>query len=92
MTTRGERRMAVTVDDLQKRLRDAHARIGHEGRFALTIDQSREADFYIVHWVRPSEYSLEDCRVVGSGTLDDCLAALDRYAELYRSRVTVAAE
>ena len=30
----------MTLEQLQKRLREAHARIGFEGRFAFTIDQS----------------------------------------------------
>lgn len=30
---------AMTIEEVQSRLRAAHARIGHEGRFALTLDR-----------------------------------------------------
>ena len=47
----------MTLEQLQKRLREAHARIGFEGRFAFTIDQSAalgsgrgHGGCYITHW------------------------------------------
>jgi hypothetical protein len=60
----------MTIEQLQARLREAHARIGYEGRFAFTIDQRPEAGCYITHWFRPTPYAFEDCKAVGSGTVE----------------------
>lgn len=81
---------AMTIGEVQARLRAAHARIGHEGRFALTLGLGLNGteDCYITHWFRPEPHAFEDCKAVGSGTLSDCLAALDRYAAAYRRRPT----
>ena len=80
----------MTLEQLQKRLRDAHARIGFEGRFAFTIDQSAaltgsktHGGGYVTHWFRPTPYAFEDCKSVGSGSVEDCMAALDRYVAAY---------
>jgi len=80
----------MTIEQLQARLREAHARIGHNGRFAFTIDQGSDqsttqsgSDCYITHWFRPTPYAFEDCKAVGSGTVDECLAGLDRYVAAY---------
>jgi len=76
----------MTIGQLQARLRDAHARIGHNGRFAFTIDQGGDHSAegcYITHWFRPTPYAFEDCKAVGSGTVDECLAGLDRYVAAY---------
>ena len=75
----------MTIEQLQARLREAHARIGHNGRFAFTIDQGGQSaeDCYITHWFRPTPYAFEDCKAVGSGTVDECLAGLDRYVAAY---------
>ena len=68
----------MTLEQLQKRLREAHARIGFEGRFAFTIDQSAalssgkgHGGCYITHWFRPTPYAFEDCKAVGSGSVAD---------------------
>jgi hypothetical protein len=80
----------MTLEELQHRLREAHARIGFEGRFAFTIDQSagleardQRGGCYITHWFRPTPYAFEDCKAVGSGSVADCIAALDRYTDAY---------
>jgi len=78
----------MTVEKLQERLREAHARIGFEGRFAFTIDQRPEAGCYITHWFRPTPYAFEDCKAVGSGTVEECMAGLDRYVASYIRRPT----
>jgi hypothetical protein len=85
----------MTLEQLQKRLREAHARIGFEGRFAFTIDQSAALDAgkglggcYITHWFRPTPYAFEDCKAVGSGSVADCIAALDRYVASYPKAMT----
>ena len=76
----------MDIETVQKRLRDAHARIGFEGRFALTIDQSPDIrdgrahdGCYITHWFRPTPYAFEDCRAIASGDIAGCLDALDAY-------------
>ncbi|HYD70963.1 hypothetical protein [Azospirillum sp.] len=81
-------RKAMTIEEVQARIRAAHARIGHEGRFALTLTLNGAEDCYITHWYRPDPHAFEDCRAVGSGTIKECLAALDRYAAAYRRRPT----
>ncbi|HYH21221.1 MAG TPA: hypothetical protein VD995_21645 [Azospirillum sp.] len=83
-------RKAMTIEEVQARIRAAHARIGHEGRFALTLTLTLDGaeDCYITHWFRPDPHAFEDCRAVGSGTITECLAALDRYAASYRRRPT----
>jgi hypothetical protein len=82
----------MTLEQLQKRLREAHARIGFEGRFAFTIDQSAALNAgkghggcYVTHWFRPTPYAFEDCKAVGSGSVADCIVALDLYVETYRA-------
>lgn len=83
MTAR-TRHSAPTIDQVQARLRAAHAGIGREGRFALTLTLDGREDCYLTHWVRPEPHAFEDCKAVGSGTLADCLAALDRYVAGYQ--------
>jgi hypothetical protein len=80
----------MTIEQLQARLREAHARIGYEGRFAFTIDQAgdQSAEGYITHWFRPTPYAFEDCRAIGSGTIEECLTGLDRYVAGYVRRPT----
>lgn len=78
----------MTIEEVQSRLRAAHARIGHEGRFALTLTLNGTEDGYITHWFRPDPHAFEDCRAVGSGSIAECLAALDRYVETYRRQPT----
>jgi hypothetical protein len=85
----------MTLEQLQKRLRDAHARIGFEGRFAFTIDQSAalstgkgHGGCYVTHWFRPTPYAFEDCKAVGSGSVADCIAALERYVAAYPKPMT----
>lgn len=78
----------MTIEEVQARLRAAHARIGHEGRFALTLSLNGSEDCYITHWYRPEPHAFEDCRAVGSGTMAECLAALDRYVAAYQRKPT----
>ena len=75
---------AMTIEEVQSRLRAAHARIGHEGRFALTLSLTGTEEAYLTHWFRPDPYAFEDCKAVGSGTIMECLAALERYVAGYR--------
>lgn len=77
------KRNALTIDQVQARLRAAHAGIGQEGRFALTLTLDGREDCYLTHWVRPEPHAFEDCKAVGSGSLDECLVALDRYVAGY---------
>lgn len=84
MTTARTRRGAPTIDQVQAHLRAAHAGIGRDGRFALTLTLDGREDCYLTHWVRPEPHAFEDCKAIGSGTLADCLAALDRYVDGYR--------
>lgn len=87
--------ITITIEQLQKRLRDAHARIGFEGRFAFSIDQSAglrtgsSGACYVTHWFRPTPYAFEDCKAVCSGSVADCIAALDRYVASYPKTGTV---
>ncbi len=81
----------MTIEQLQARLREIHARIGHEGRFAFTIEQEEpEPRCYVTHWFRSADYAFEDCKAIGLGSIEDCLAALERYADGYRRRPTEA--
>ncbi|MGQ9367132.1 hypothetical protein [Azospirillum sp. A39] len=80
----------MTIEEVQTRLRAAHARIGNEGRFALTLTLDGREDCYLTHWFRPEPHAFEDCRAIGSGSLADCLAALDGYVTAYRRRPTQA--
>ena len=76
----------MTIEEVQARLRAAQARIGREGRFALTLSLDGREECYITHWFRPEPHAFEDCRAVGSGTLAECLDALDRYVAVNRAR------
>ncbi|HYD29585.1 MAG TPA: hypothetical protein VEB64_01805 [Azospirillaceae bacterium] len=75
---------ALTIEELQAILRAAHARVGQDGRFALTLTLQPEEECYITHWFRPSPYAFEDCRMVARGTVADCLKALEAYITAYR--------
>ncbi|HET6522015.1 MAG TPA: hypothetical protein VFG47_19665 [Geminicoccaceae bacterium] len=74
----------MTVEQLRARLCALHARIGREGRLALTIDDDPAGTCYASHWFRPGRHAPEDWRQVAVGGLSECLRALDRYAEGYR--------
>ena len=74
----------MTVDQLRARLGALHARIGREGRLALTIDDDPAGACSASHWFRPGPHAPEDWRQVAVGRLPDCLGALDRYTEGYR--------
>ncbi|MBP2290549.1 hypothetical protein [Azospirillum rugosum] len=78
----------MMIEEVQARLRAAHARIGHEGRFALTLSLNGTEECYITHWFRPEPHAFEDCKAVGSGTIAECLTALDRYVAAYRRKPT----
>jgi hypothetical protein len=79
----------MTIEQLQARLRDAHARIGNDGRFSFTVNQSGTGtECYVTHWFRPTPYAFEDCRTVGTGTATECLKSLDRYVDAYARRPT----
>jgi hypothetical protein len=78
----------MTIEQVQARLRAAHARIGNEGRFALTLSLTGTEEAYLTHWLRPDPYAFEDCKAVGSGTIAECLAALERYVAGYRRQPT----
>ncbi|HYH39375.1 MAG TPA: hypothetical protein VD860_14225 [Azospirillum sp.] len=84
---------AMTIEQVQARLRTAHARIGNEGRFALTLSLTGTPggaeEAYLTHWFRPDPYAFEDCKAVGSGTVAECLAALERYVAGYRRQPTL---
>lgn len=82
--------MSMTIEQLQERLREAHALIGCDGRFAFTIDQSAAVNAsaghvgcYITHWFRPTPHAFEDCKAVGAGSVDECIAALEHYVAAY---------
>ncbi|SMH45028.1 hypothetical protein [Azospirillum agricola] len=80
----------MMIEEVQARLRAAQAQIGREGRFALTLTLNGREDCYITHWFRPDPHAFEDCRAVGSGTVADCLAALDRYVAANRKAAAPA--
>jgi len=79
----------MTVDELRRRLRLCHARLGLEGRLALTLSQEPGEPCYLTHWVRPDGAAFEDCRAVGQGTLETCLEACERYADQWQRKPTV---
>src|SRR3954454_6729770 len=85
----------MTLGQLQKRLREAHARIGYEGRFAFTIDQSAALNSgkghggcYITHWFRPTPYAFEDCKAVGSGSVPEFNRRLGHLRRSYPRAMT----
>jgi len=80
----------ITVSDLRDTLRKVHASIGHEGHFSFTISEGREPQHFVTHWVKTGFSGYEDCRAVGMGTLEECLAALERYALAYQRQPTPA--
>jgi hypothetical protein len=89
----------TTIAEVQQHLRNAHARIGFAGRFAFTIDQFGEIQprhgfggCYITHWFRPTSYAFEDCKAVGSGSVEECINALDTYVEKWRDCVGAKSE
>lgn len=82
--------MTMTMDEAKARLRAAHAAIGFEGRFALTLTLRPDEEWYLTHWFRPTFHAFEDCKAVGVGTLDQCLEALDHYVGAYRRQPTPA--
>mgnify|MGYP003577926904 CR=1 FL=1 len=80
----------MRIEELQERLRVTHERIGGIGRFSFTINQGADsAECYITHWFKPTPYAFTDCRTVGSGTVAECLEALDQYSPPAPAWVTV---
>lgn len=68
----------MTIEELQSRLRAARSTIGY-GRFALTLSMDGREEAYITHWFAPAPGAFEDCRAIGSGTVNECLDSLNRY-------------
>jgi hypothetical protein len=75
----------MTVEELQARLRAARSTIGY-GRFALTLSDSGLTDNYLTHWHYPDQYAPEACKAVASGTVEECLQEMSRYAAANRLR------
>lgn len=75
----------MEVATVQKRLMEAHARIGFTGRFSFTINQSGDGKVgcYITHWFRPTPFAFEDCKTVGTGSIEECLDVLDDYVAAF---------
>lgn len=74
-----------TIGEIKARVEAALDRMGNVGRFAFSYnigDTSHAC--YVLHWFRPDPYAFEDCKKVGSGTVEQCLAAVDRYADEFR--------
>ncbi len=76
----------MTVEELQARLRALHGGIGFDGCLSLTLDQEPDGACYASHWFRPARYQPERWHQVGVGTLPECLAALERYADGHHHR------
>ena len=75
----------MTFGEIHQRVMNAWQRMGCVGRFSLTDCIGSKADgidgaVYVTHWFRPDAHAFEDCRDVGSGTLRECLDAVDAYA------------
>lgn len=79
----------MTIEELRRRLRRGHARLGHEGRIAFTLNQEPGEPCFVTHWLKPDGSAFEDCRAVGQGSVEECLKALDRYADAYVRKPTV---
>ena len=79
----------MQIEELRRRLRRAHARMGQEGRLAFTVNQEPGEPCFLTHWLKPDGAAFEDCRVIAQGSLAQCLDALDRYAAAYRPRPTL---
>jgi hypothetical protein len=73
----------MTPDQLRARLRRARADLGPGGgRFSLTFyEEPQGGACSLMYWSRPENggTAVEACHEVAHGTLDACLAALDRY-------------
>ena len=72
----------MTPDQLRARLRRARADLGPGGgRFSVTFyeEEAQGGACSLMHWSRPDGAAVEACHEVAHGTLDVCLAALDRY-------------
>lgn len=77
---------AMTIAEIQARLRAAHDRIGGEGRLSFAIEAEAETadQCAITHWHRPARYAPMMHRTVAAGRAEACLAMLDRYAGAVR--------
>lgn len=78
----------MDIVELQERLRRSHAAMGDEGRLSFTIGQGKDEPCYVTHWYRTGSMGFEDCRAVGVGTAEECLTALEAYADRYRRQPT----
>lgn len=70
----------TTLADARARLAGAARRAG-TGRFALTLSEGGGPACYLTHWFRPEPLAFEQCRAVAQGSVEECLAALDRYVD-----------
>lgn len=80
----------LTIAELQQRLGRIHHAMGSQGRLSFTIGQGADEPCYVTHWVRSGPSAFEDCKAVGVGTVEECLDALESYAERFRPRPTDA--
>ncbi len=80
--------------EVRSRLHAAHALMGRVGKINLTYSVGAEVECYATHWVQPDKYSHPDCIAIpnASGTLSDCLAAVERYAAERAATSSIAAE
>lgn len=88
---------AISHNELEHRIRAACAAmgkgIGPEGYFSITGHFTSIGTIYnATHWFKPDQYAWHDCKAVASGTLSDCLAAVERYAAERAATSSIAAE
>lgn len=88
---------AISPHELEHRVRAACAAMGEgiglEGYFSIAGHFTRNGTKYeATHWFKPDQYAWHDCKAVASGTLSDCLAAVERYAAERAATSSIAAE
>lgn len=87
--------MSMTTDEALRRIFDAQAATGD--KFALTIghviDMDNKATAFLMRYWRPDPHAWPKSEEIGHGSVDDCMAALDRFVAQHAAPVySVAAE
>lgn len=71
----------MNVEALQAALQRAIRLTGDDFHLTLTGTGA-----YVTHWTRPTADLFEDCPAVASGSIPECLSALDAYVDVLVSQ------
>jgi len=82
-----------SIDELRAEIRRIwRTRLGSQGRITFSVGMEDGEPCWVSHWIRTGSTGYEDCRAVGMGSVAECLAALERYADRFVVKPRTEAE